>query len=173
MEKRVLKLRDILFQSIDQFIQECRVHFHGIIGIDIDRMNRINHENLHQLLSIDNILNQCKNKLTQSLLNWNGVKKSKKDRSTFRAYFKIARNTFDQQKITIIAGYLWIPMIKKISEVQFKSIVCLVVYLCFICPLCPLYPKTDKLYNNYNQIYIVYRYLCQTVFLIEIIPIAI
>ena len=107
---------------MDQFIQECYPRFDQIASINVKRMNRINCESYNKLLSnqsvfIRNRLNQCTNSIMLSLSQWNGVTKSKKECNQFKDYFRIARNTFDQQKIKILTHQLWIPIIDRVSEV--------------------------------------------------------
>ena len=115
------QLQNIISKSLEQFTQECRPKFKGIIGIDLNRMNRINNDNFKKILAnhcpfIVKIMNQYRNKININLSNWNGVKKSKKPMVRFRDYFKIARNTFDQQKVKTLAENVWIPIIQTISQ---------------------------------------------------------
>ena len=123
LSKRMKQVQSIIKESIDQFKQECYPRFNTVKTINIERMNRINYEIYDVLLSNKcefsiNIFNQCKDKISLILSQWDGVKKSKKNITRFRDYFKIARNTFDQQKINIITNLLWIPIIKQISQVS-------------------------------------------------------
>ena len=119
-EKVLLTRESIITLFLNQWM--IAVYFKGINGIDVERMNRINYENYNRFFSntcqyIINIVKECNHKMFNNLLNWEGVKKSKKDTTTFKAYFKIARNTFDQRKISIIAHSLCTPIINRIIEV--------------------------------------------------------
>lgn len=110
-----------MLKSMNEFVEECNIHFNGVQGINVDRMKRINQENYRILLSntsqfIVRTLKNFNSKITEQLSNWKGIKKSKKIPKRFRDYFKIARNTFDQRKLQIMVDNLWIPIIRKILE---------------------------------------------------------
>ena len=122
LRKRIDKLQTIILKSMDEFINESNKNFKEITAINIERMNKINHENYNKDLSntskfMINIEKECNNKIFECLSSWNGVKRSKKNISTFRQYFKIARNTFDQRKTVIYSDNLWSPIIKQITKV--------------------------------------------------------
>ena len=92
--------------------------------IQVDRMNNCNIENANifmlnkeEAVDINCILTDCKNSIDRLLSNWNGVTRSKKKIETYNQYYRIAKNTFDQQKSSILAEKFWSPLFNLIPKV--------------------------------------------------------
>ena len=64
---------------------------------------------------------KCKQAINTLLNNWEGVKKSKTEKDSFRKYFNVARNSFDQSKQKVISTEFWSPIFDLISKFAFTS----------------------------------------------------
>lgn len=117
--------------SINKFAKQNQASFGHIQYIQVNRMNNCTINNVNKYIyfandkkipeHINNILNKCKKSVSKLLDDWKGIKKSKKQMSTFRAYFSIAKNSFDQSKIRIIAKEFWCPIFDIINQVAKSS----------------------------------------------------
>eukprot|EP00485_Elphidium_margaritaceum_P007124 CAMPEP_0202709128 /NCGR_PEP_ID=MMETSP1385-20130828/21258_1 /ASSEMBLY_ACC=CAM_ASM_000861 /TAXON_ID=933848 /ORGANISM="Elphidium margaritaceum" /LENGTH=493 /DNA_ID=CAMNT_0049368295 /DNA_START=213 /DNA_END=1694 /DNA_ORIENTATION=+ len=64
----------------------------------------------------------CQRKIESHLHCWKGVQRSKKKTSTFREYFRISKNWWDQRKIEITANNFWIPLINVIIQTNNQAV---------------------------------------------------
>ena len=117
-----MKFKEIIKISLNKFAKQNNSSFGHIEYIKINRMNECSYNNACQYVlndtsvHITKIFNKCKKAINESLDEWKGVQKSKKNTSIFRTYFGIAKNTFDQSKIKIISNEFWQPMFDLVDK---------------------------------------------------------
>ena len=124
---RYRKCLDVISLSIDQFARQNTRYFIELRGkttIRVERMDKINREMMNHYLNLQTYQHSiatCSAALDDSLRKWEGVRKSNKfagnDDVTFNVYFRIAKNWFDQCKVTLLSEAYWIPMFAVIEDV--------------------------------------------------------
>lgn len=125
LDIRINAFKSIITNCLTQFFKQNMVSFKHMQFIQVERMNNcnINNANIYILNkaseAVSGIISTCKTSIKKSLSDWNGVRKSKKYPLTFKQYFCIARNTFDQRKPPIIAKKFWSPLFDLINQVRF------------------------------------------------------
>ena len=69
---------------------------------------------------LNKIFIKCKQAINTLLDNWKGVRKSKTEKNSFRKYFKVARNSFDQSKHKVISTEFWSPIFDLVTKFAFS-----------------------------------------------------
>ena len=124
MEARLTEIRNIIKVSLNKFNSQNRASFSHVEHIQTSRMDTCNNffANAYFLnvsssqTPLHKIFNKCKQAINTFLDNWEGVRKSKTEKDSFRKYFKVARNTFDQSKQKVISTEFWSPIFDLISN---------------------------------------------------------
>ena len=126
MAKRMGAFRHILASSIEQFSRQNHHYFveqRGKTTIRIELMQRANMEKSREWFEeakLRRILSECGQHIEITLRNWRGVRNSQKIREctvTFRTYFNIAKNWFDQVKSNTMTLHFWTPILCAIDTV--------------------------------------------------------
>eukprot|EP00484_Ammonia_sp_Unknown_P026661 CAMPEP_0197036298 /NCGR_PEP_ID=MMETSP1384-20130603/13849_1 /TAXON_ID=29189 /ORGANISM="Ammonia sp." /LENGTH=690 /DNA_ID=CAMNT_0042466465 /DNA_START=262 /DNA_END=2334 /DNA_ORIENTATION=+ len=124
LNKRVELCMHSIATAITDFYHVNESYFHRNINIE-----QVKNLNLH--IFTDSFINngdaaliaqQCKAKISEHLDCWKGIQRSKKITASFRDYFKISKNWWDQRKIDITAQHFWIPIINLIIQVNNTTI---------------------------------------------------
>ena len=65
------------------------------------------------------ILQKCEYEISLVIESWKGVnlEKTTKSFDTFREYFAVAKNWWDQKKRHTLGEYLWVPILVDIKKV--------------------------------------------------------
>ena len=118
--------QNIIRQSIAQFTDENTRYFIDLkqkTTIRVDRMGRVNGEMFEQHLhsaALDSVMDGCGDSLSNMLNEWNGVRRlnlMQEEDMSFRKYFGICKNWFDQIKLERIAFDFWVPLFDLVDDV--------------------------------------------------------
>ena len=127
MAMRLGAFSQIIRSSIDEFCHQNRLYFveqRGKTTIRVDDMRRANERMSSECFSegkLHRILSECGQNIDILLRHWSGVRNSQKIKEqtvSFRTYFKIAKNWFDQIKGNEMAIHFWTPILNLIDEVR-------------------------------------------------------
>jgi len=158
MARRMIAFREILNSSIQQFSLQNRRYFveqRGKTTIRVDRMERANLRMSNEWFDDDKlrrVLSECGQQIDITLRNWRGVRNSQKIREctvSFRTYFNIAKNWFDQIKSNEMTIHFWIPILSSIDHFTRGA-----AALFF----CDRFPDLQRLYSRYLRL-LVLRHL--------------
>ena len=139
-----MKCKQIIVESLSTFNNQNLKHFQHDQTIRVERMNQDNYSQYTEYFElndeIDRIVTKCNAMIDEHLMRWNGVQLSSKSRLLsesgdrayphFRDYFKVAKNTFDQRKLKIVADNFWIALIQIVQQVM--SFRVSIIYILFI-----------------------------------------
>ena len=125
-ESRLKESWLIVQRSLKQFAAQKSEYFierKGCSTINVQRMDRVNHEMMHHFMSNDQ-LGKLRNSFlsiaNDSLQKWTGIQKSDRlrrgDIRSYDAYFKTARNWFDQHKIELLSRLCWTPLFQSVEQ---------------------------------------------------------
>ena len=129
MEARLIEIRNVIQISLNKFTSQNRASFSQNKHIQTSRMHicNIDFANAYFLnvsssqTPLNKIFIKCKQAINTFLDNWNGVRKSKTEKDSFRKYFKVARNSFDQSKQKVISSEFWSPIFDLITKFAFSA----------------------------------------------------
>ena len=129
MEARLTEIRNVIQISLNKFTSKNRASFSQNEHIQTSRMHicNINFANAYFLnvsslqTPLNKIFIKYKQAINTFLDNWEGVRKSKTEKDSFRKYFKVARNSFDQSKQKVISSEFWSPIFDLITKFAFSA----------------------------------------------------
>ena len=127
MEARLTEIRNIIKISLNKFTSQNRASFLHNKHIQTSRMDNCNINLANTFFlhvssqPINKIFIKCKQAINTLLDAWKGVRKSKTEKDSFRKYFKVARNSFDQCKQKVISTEFWSPIFDLISTFAFTA----------------------------------------------------
>ena len=127
IDKRQKKCLEVIELSIDQFTRRNTkyfIEFRGKTTIRVQRMDKTNREMMNLFLNPQTYrktIASCSAALTAALQRWDGIHRStnftESDAVPFKAYYRTAKNWFDQCKVTLLSEVYWIPMLAVIEQV--------------------------------------------------------
>merc|ERR1719464_548536 len=117
MMRRLQRVHHSVELALDQFTQQNTAYFVDKKTVHVKRMAAVNTDQFSKCFSstaTDAIISESVACLDDILSKWLGVKESKRLQRTnhisFRDYFAVARNWFDQIKLKQMATHFWSPL---------------------------------------------------------------
>lgn len=117
MKIRMGCIKDAIFNAIILFNNNPGNTKHGI------KINEQCCKEIEPMINNKDIINSCMNALNGILNQWNGIDltRSNKEFDTYRQYFVVSKNWFDQRKKDILSKFLWAKILYLIREFSDKA----------------------------------------------------